>query len=135
MNKQDYDKYYQQGGSYVIPVEIFNELFEDYECFKNDCKKHKEVIDKTIKCHQHGEWGTLNSEQRNLIKRLLDELDRADNCFKRVYLENIKQKEVIDKAIELRNNFAKENAGLIFENNEFIKFMNNLLDILKEVSE
>lgn len=50
MNKQDYDKYYQQGGSYVIPVEIFNELFEDYECFKNDCKKHKEVIDKAIKC-------------------------------------------------------------------------------------
>lgn len=47
--------------------------------------------------------------------------------------ENIKQKEVIDKAIELRNNFARENAGLIFENNEFIKFMNNLLDILKEV--
>ena len=47
MNKQDYDKYYQQGGSYVIPVEIFNELFEDYECFKNDCKKYKEVIDKT----------------------------------------------------------------------------------------
>ena len=46
MNKQDYDKYYQQGGSYVIPVEIFNELFEDYECFKNDCKKYKEVIDK-----------------------------------------------------------------------------------------
>ena len=43
-----------------------------------------------------------------------------------------KQKEVIDKAIELRNNFAKENAGLIFENNEFIKFINNLLDILKE---
>ena len=49
MNKQDYDKYYQQGGSYVIPVEVFNELFEDYECFKNDCKKYKEVIDKAIK--------------------------------------------------------------------------------------
>ena len=48
MNKQDYDKYYQQGGSYIIPVEIFNELFEDYECFKNDCKKYKEVIDKAI---------------------------------------------------------------------------------------
>ena len=46
MNKSDYDKYYQQGGNYVIPVEIFNELFEDYECFKNDCKKYKEVIDK-----------------------------------------------------------------------------------------
>ena len=50
MNKQDYDKYYQQGGSYVIPVEIFNELIEDYECFKNDCNKYKEVIDRAIKC-------------------------------------------------------------------------------------
>ena len=49
MNKQDYDKYYQQGGSYVIPVEIFNELFEDYECFKNDCKKYKEVINRIEK--------------------------------------------------------------------------------------
>ena len=52
MNKQDYDKYYQQGGSYVIPVEIFNELFEDYECFKNDCKKYKEV---TYKIQKHCE--------------------------------------------------------------------------------
>lgn len=50
MNKEDYDKYYQQGGSYVIPVEIFNELFEDYECFKNDCKKYKEVFDKLREC-------------------------------------------------------------------------------------
>ena len=49
MNKSDYDKYYQQGGNYVIPVEIFNELLEDYECFKNDCKKLKEVIDKIDK--------------------------------------------------------------------------------------
>ena len=46
MKLEDYEKYYQKGGSYVIPVEIFNELFEDYECFKNDCKKYKEVIDK-----------------------------------------------------------------------------------------
>lgn len=52
MNKQDYDKYYQQGDSYVIPVEIFNELFEDYECFKNDCKKYKEVIDKVKEWEQ-----------------------------------------------------------------------------------
>ena len=50
MNKQDYEQYWQKGGTYVIPVEIFNELFEDYECFKNDCKKYKEVIDRAIKC-------------------------------------------------------------------------------------
>lgn len=46
MNKQDYEKYYQKGGSYIMPAEIFNELLDDYECFKNDCKKYKEIIDK-----------------------------------------------------------------------------------------
>ena len=50
MNKEDYFKYYIQGSDhYLIPKDIFEELFEDYECFKNDCKKHKEVIDKAIK--------------------------------------------------------------------------------------
>ncbi len=41
MNKKDYEKYYQTGGSYVIPVEIFNELFDDYQ-------KYKKIIDKAI---------------------------------------------------------------------------------------
>lgn len=31
MNKSDYDKYYKKGGTYVIPVEVFNELFDELE--------------------------------------------------------------------------------------------------------
>ena len=31
MNKSDYDKYYKKGGTYVIPVEIFNDLCEELE--------------------------------------------------------------------------------------------------------
>ena len=31
MYKEDYEKYYQKGGSYIIPVEIFNDLLDDYE--------------------------------------------------------------------------------------------------------
>lgn len=49
MNKKDYEKYYQTGGSYIIPVEIFNELFDEYEYFKNDCQKYKKIIDKLKK--------------------------------------------------------------------------------------
>ena len=50
MNKEDYFKYYIQGSDhYLIPRDIFNEIFEDYECFKNDCKKYKEVIDRIEK--------------------------------------------------------------------------------------
>lgn len=81
MNKEDYDKYYQQGGSYVIPVEIFNELFEDYECFKNDCKKYKEVIDKTIEI--------LDNYQNNLYSKsarefLDDDIERTITTLKEV---------------------------------------------------
>lgn len=54
---------------------------------------YREKIRKAIECPQfnntrYGEWGILNLEQRKYIKRLLDELDSADNYFKMVYLEN-----------------------------------------------
>ena len=61
---------------------------------------------------------------------------RGDNkpTYEQLEQQVKKQKQAIDKAIELRNDFAQENAMLIFENGELIKFMNNLLDILNEVS-
>ena len=85
MNKQDYDKYYQQGSSYVIPVEIFNELFEDYECFKNDCKKYKEVIFK-IKM-------IISARIKEYQKKIDNEIDmgsQGDNFKICRYEENIK---------------------------------------------
>ena len=59
---------------------------------------YRERIRKAIECPQfgdetYGEWGALNLEQRKFIKRLLDELDRADNYIKKVYLENQELKE------------------------------------------
>ena len=39
MNKSDYDKYYKKGGTYVIPVEIFNELFDELERLNNIINK------------------------------------------------------------------------------------------------
>ena len=68
MNKSDYDKYYQQGGSYVIPVEIFNELFEDYECFKNDCKKYKE---------EKEEWINLLDMFKNQQKEFIEYMNKT----------------------------------------------------------
>ncbi len=66
---------------------------------------YREKIRKDIKCPQfgnkkYGKWGALNLEQRKYIKRLLNELDSADNIIKKLYLENQKQKEIIDEAIE-----------------------------------
>lgn len=66
---------------------------------------YREKIRKAISCPQfgdatYGEWGILTLEQRRYIKRLLDELDSADNYIKKTYLENQKYKEVIDKILK-----------------------------------
>ena len=102
---------------------------------------YRERIRKAIECPQfgdetYGEWGALNLEQRNLIKRLLNELDSADNCVKKLYLQNIKQKEVINKITDLIKQYGKYDGekctrGFQMWSADF----NKILDILKEVSE
>ena len=51
---------------------------------------YREKIRKAIECPQlenetYGEFGILNLTQRKYIKRLLDELDNADNFVKNLY--------------------------------------------------
>ena len=49
MNKEDYSKYYIQGSDhYLIPKDVFDELFEEMESWKEDTQRYKEVIDKAI---------------------------------------------------------------------------------------
>ena len=49
MNKKDYIKYYIQGSDhYLIPKDVFDELFGEMESWKKDTQKYKEVIDKAI---------------------------------------------------------------------------------------
>ena len=47
MNKEDYFKYYIQGSDhYLIPKDVFKELFNETINWKEESKKQKEVIDK-----------------------------------------------------------------------------------------
>ena len=47
MNKEDYFKYYIQGSDhYLMPKDVFDELFEEMESWKENTQKYKEVIDK-----------------------------------------------------------------------------------------
>lgn len=102
---------------------------------------YREKIRKAIECPQfrdknYGEWGALNLEQKKLIKRLLNELDSADNYIKKLYLKNTKQKEVIDKIMNLIKQYGKYDGkkctrGFQMWSADF----NKILDILKEVSE
>ena len=49
MNKEDYFKYYIQGSDhYLIPKDVFKELFNEMINWKEESKKQKEFIDKAI---------------------------------------------------------------------------------------
>ena len=44
MNYTDFEKYYQKGGAYVLPIEVFNELFSEMESWKAECKQKENII-------------------------------------------------------------------------------------------
>ena len=58
-------------------------------------------------CNHYGKWGILNKEQRDLITRLLNEMDGADNYIIKLQQENARLKDKIDKAVEYIKNIDK----------------------------
>lgn len=57
-------------------------------------------------CNHYGKWGILNKEQRDLITRLLNEMDRADNYIKKLQQENEQLKEVIEEVREYLTSYS-----------------------------
>lgn len=57
MNTEDYSKYYIQGSDhYLIPKDVFMELFNEMINWKEESKKQKEVIDNIKKCFDDGHF-------------------------------------------------------------------------------
>ena len=84
MNKEDYFKYYIQGSEhYLIPKDVFNELFNEMNNWKEDTQKYKEVIDKAIEYikerfyfnEETGEYSLLHTFDKCNVKELLDILN------------------------------------------------------------
>lgn len=76
---------------------------------------YREKIRKAIECPQlgnetYGEFGILNLTQRKYIKRLLDELDNADNFVKKLYFENKQLKMIVNEYEKLNKGFKITNV-------------------------
>jgi len=102
---------------------------------------YRERMRKAVECPQfgnidYGEWGSLNLIQRKDIKRLLDEMDRADEYIKTLYFKNENLQSKIDKANEIIKDWHQEYNGLMETNNIYIPkdkpSLFDLRDILKE---
>lgn len=77
MKIEDYFKYYIQGSDhYLIPKDVFKELFDEMENWKEESKKQKEVIDKAINNSQYwiDYYTRLNSDER-IALRLQENID------------------------------------------------------------
>lgn len=99
---------------------------------------YREKIRKAIECprfgnERYGEWGALSLNKRILIKRLLDELDSADNCFKRFYKENEELKKQLEylRSGEYYNQIRFENKMLqdIVDNGEVSEIDKAFIDM------
>ena len=81
MNKEDYNEYYIQGSDhYLIPKDIFKELFNEMINWKEESKKQKEVIDKAIE-YIEKESSFLSDDEYELFnkKELLQILEKGDS--------------------------------------------------------
>ena len=77
MNKENYNKFYIQGSDhYLIPKDVFDELFNEMINWKEESKKQKEVIDKTIEklyCWGEALNPTFQKELLDILKEDFNE--------------------------------------------------------------
>ena len=97
---------------------------------------YRERLREDIKCPQfgditYGRLGSLKYEDTKSIKRLLDEMDRADEIIKKQYFEIDKYKEILNKIKEELNNLY--NADQSERNYKvFIEKVDKLLEEINE---
>lgn len=77
---------------------------------------YREKMRKAIECPQfgnidYGEWGTLRLDQRKNIKRLLDEMDRADEVIKHQFFKI----ERLQNIINIENDYITQLHNLIYK--------------------
>lgn len=70
---EDYFKYYIQGSDhYLIPKDVFNELFDEMSNWKEESQKQKEVIDRIL---------SETKETRNILNNNRDNNMLSKSCL------------------------------------------------------
>ena len=83
MTREDYSKYYINGSDhYLIPKDIFDELFNEMNNWKKEAQKQKEVIDKAVELLGNYKHYSTPDEKQNSDNE--DLVDKAFNILKEV---------------------------------------------------
>ena len=72
MKLEDYNEYYIQGSDhYLITKDVFDELFDEMENWKQDTQKYKEVIDKAIEYLEESNRDSFDYSKAKLLDILM----------------------------------------------------------------
>lgn len=84
MKIEDYNKYYIQGSDhYLMPKDVFKELFNEMVNWKEESQKQKEVIDKAIE-YIEKEYYSKNTFDIDNIGMTTNKLLQVRNILKEV---------------------------------------------------
>ena len=104
MNKEDYFKYYIQGSEhYLIPKDVFNELFDEMSNWREEVKELKEkylnaVADYKTTMFEKEQLNSLVNSCQEEIRRLKKQLEylRSGEYYNQLRFENEMLQQVVD---------------------------------------
>ena len=123
MNKEDYSKYYIQGSDhYLIPKDVFIELFSEMENWKEESKELNKKYENAVADY---ETTMAEKEQLNsLVNSCQEEIRQLKKQVETYEIEGYKQNEELNKmSFDIRKYKIQQK--------EFIKYMNGIIEDLE----
>ena len=114
MNKEDYNKYYIQGSDhYLIPKDVFKELFNEMVNWKEEVKE----LQKQLEYLRSGEYYNQLRFERDMLQYVADngKVSKEDKTFIDMTHRNTELLEVIEEVREYINEKIKFNDEQIKE--------------------
>ena len=124
MKIEDYFKYYIQGSEhYLIPKDVFDELFEEMSNWREEAKELKEkylnaVADYETTMFEKEQLNSLVNSCQEEIRRLNKQLEEINKMIRKCGFVNIEQ---------VMLNYC----GLLIQQKEFIEYMNKTIEELE----
>ncbi len=103
IKKEDYEQYWQKGGTYVMPIEVFNDLFYDIEQLQQENYNLKQIDEEHQKLN-----GELRKENNILIEfehwleETINYLGRNKESYEDYRVQILTYKYCLDKLQELK---------------------------------
>ena len=135
MNKENYFKYYIQGSDhYLIPKDVFNELFDEMVNWREEIKELKQkylnaVADYETTMFEKEQLNSLVNSCQEEIRQLKKQLESANEqiSYLRRSIER-KEERIIDLQYE-RIPYTNEYVDkLLNQQKEFVNYLENMLD-------